>query len=463
MQQEDNASHSTAQHHSFITSDLLSDEFNSTMRDMEDTSVPETAMADVRIDETIRSETGKTQHQHLGRAIPSQAAVDAMDTGSPSASVEYQTAMPSPTTSSFPRPPTQSQTFANLTMSSPGNKRSSAYFADPTNDALCNDTKRRRRETHELASESDPQPSPTAARVADTIRRSGSRPRVYRCRSHSLPDQSTISRLVHADVEVTRPGPSRQHARIPSALLVQPSLSSDAIPLSPNSLTRRWRDRPIPPPITRASLRELETPEILKNAQLIHDIIHDPSLQFRPNLEGPRGERKRLAAEQYWSALEREVDRLKICLRKDPNGLVKLSSNRFPVLFMELRDILGSLLPMADRAVVEEVIDPEFICQQLFRGLLDVGNLSCFLGRTMKEHCAPMRDAMVEKMMHQFEYAEESGSTSAFVLGLRMIFELLEGMKLVATSILTITDCSGRCKSSITDNEERSPRSCRVE
>jgi hypothetical protein len=346
--------------------------------------------------------------------------------------------MPSPTTSSFPRPPTQSQTFANLTMSSPGNKRSSAYFADPTNDI---DTKRRRRETHDIASESDPQPSPTAARVADTIRRSGSRPRVYRCRSHSLPDQSTISRLVHADVEATRPGPSSQRARIPSALLVLPSLSSDASPLSPNSLTRRWRDRPIPPPITRASLRELETPEILKNAQLIHDIIHDPSLQFRPNLEGPRGERKRLAAEQYWSALEREVDRLKICLRKDPNGLVRLSSNRFPVLFMELRDILGSLLPMVDRAVVEEVIDPEFICQQLFRGLLDVANLSRFLGRTMKEHCAPMRDAMVEKMMRQFEYAEQSGSTSAFVLGLRMIFELLEGMKLVVTGILTVTDC----------------------
>jgi len=442
MQQEDNASHSTTHHHSFITSDLLSDEFSSTMRDMEDTSVPETAMADVRItdDTTIRSEAGNTPHQHLGLAIQSQAAVDAMDTGSPSTSVEYQTAMPSPTTSSFPHPPTQSQTFANLTMS-PGNKRSSAYFTDPTNDALCSDAKRRRRETHEGGSDSDPQPSPTTARVADTLRRSGSRPRVYRCRSHSLPDQSTLSRLAHGDVGTTGPGPSRQQARIPSALLLLPSLSSDASPLSPNSLTRRWRDRPIPPPITRSSLRELETPEILKNAQLIHDIIHDPSLQFRPNLEGPRGERKRLAAEQYWSALEREVDRLKICLRKDPNGLVKLSSNRFPVLFMELRDILGSLLPMADRAVVEEVIDPDFICQQLFRGLLDVGNLSRFLGRTMKEHCAPMRDAMVEKMMSQFEYAEESGSTSAFVLGLRMIFELLEGMKLVVTLILTIADC----------------------
>ena len=53
----------------------------------------------------------------------------------------------------------------------------------------------------------------------------------------------------------------------------------------------------------------------------------------------------------------------------------------------------------------------------------------------MKEHCAPMRDAMVEKMMEQFKFAQASGSTSAFVLGLRMVFELLEGMKLVLSSL----------------------------
>jgi hypothetical protein len=86
---------------------------------------------------------------------------------------------------------------------------------------------------------------------------------------------------------------------------------------------------------------------------------------------------------------------------------------------------------MNDRIVVEEVIDPAFLCQQLFRGVLDVNNLAGFLGKTMKEHCAPMRDAMVEKMMRQFEYARSSGDTPAFVLGLRMVFELLEGMKLV--------------------------------
>jgi len=244
-----------------------------------------------------------------------------------------------------------------------------------------------------------------------------------RSRSHSLPDQSTLCRIVQGVLDL-----NTRNRNSPSNIL--PSLSETQSHFSSSS-QRRTRDRPIPPPITRQSLRELETSEIMKNSQLIHDIIHDPTLQFRPNLEGPRGERKRQVAEQYWSALEREVDRLKVCLRKDPVGLVKLSSNRFPVLFSEMRDILCSLLPMNDRIVVEEVIDPDFLCQQLFRGVLDVNNLAGFLGKTMKEHCAPMRDAMVEKMMRQFEYARSSGDTPAFVLGLRMVFELLEGMKLV--------------------------------
>ena len=430
MQQDNNGTHSTTQHHSFLTSDLLADDFNTTMREIEDTSAPETAMTDVRIDEGIRSEAN-TQHSHLGLSIPTQPPVNAMDTGSPTNSVEYQPAMGSPTTPSFPsrsRSDSSSQGYANLTMSPGSSKRSIAYFTDSSPEDLCNDPKRRRRETHNVA-ESNPQPSPTTARVADSIRRSGSRPRIYRCRSHSLPDQTTLARIAQGDFDLA--SSSRQYSRVPSALLLLPSLSSDIIPPSPTSKHRRFRDRPIPPPITRSSLRELETPEILKNAQLIHDIIHDPSLQFRPNLEGPRGERKRLAAEQYWNALEREVDRLKICLRKDPSGFVKLSSNRFPVLFVELRDILCSLLPFSDRVVVEEVVDPEFLCQQLYRGILDVDNISRFLGRTMKEHCAPMRDAMVEKMMKQFQYAQTSGLTSAFVLGLRMVFELLEGMKLV--------------------------------
>lgn len=390
------------------------------MRDIEDSTVPETAMTDIRIDEAMRPE-GNSQHQHLALTISPQAPVVDMASRSPSTSTAYQTAMPSTTMPEFPssRSRSNSQSYTDST-SSPG-KRSSAYFADSSAEDLCKDPKRRRCESQE-AEDSQPQPSPaTSQSNEDTEKHSCTRPRISRSRSHSLPDQSTLCRIVQGVLNINSSNRNSQTNIIPSLSEAHSHFSSQ----------RRTRDRPIPPPITRQSLRELETPEIMKNSQLIHDIIHDPTLQFRPNLEGPRGERKRQVAEQYWSALEREVDRLKVCLRKDPSGLVKLSSNRFPVLFTEMRDILCSLLPVNDRIVVEEVIDPDFLCQQLFRGVLDVNNLAGFLGKTMKEHCAPMRDAMVEKMMKQFQYARTSGDTAAFVFGLRMVFELLEGMKLV--------------------------------
>lgn len=388
----------------------------------------DTAMPDVRIDDN-------NPHPHLALTIPPVEPTSSdviMDTGSPSLSAEYQTVMPSPTIPSFPssRSRSDDQSF-NDSASISNAKRTSAYFIDAPDDNLCKDSKRRRCETHEPSEPPNPAPSPTTAHAAESIRRSGSRPRNYRCRSHSLPDQTTIARIVQGEVTLKPTGTPIQHLQTSSNVPLLPCLSSDGMVGSNQSFKRRLRDRPLPPPITRLSLRELETPEILKNAQLIHDIIHDPTLQFRPNLEGPRGERKRVMAEEYWSALEREVDRLKVCLSKDPSGLVRLSSNRFPVLFVELRDILCSLLPAGDRLVVEEVIDPEFLCQELFRGVLNVENLATFLARTMKEHCAPMRDSQIEKMLKQFELAHETGGTAAFVLGLRMVFELLEGMKLV--------------------------------
>ena len=233
MQQDNNGTHSTTQHHSFLTSDLLTDDFNTTMREIDDTAAAETAMTDVRIDEGIRSETN-TQHSHLGLSIPTQPPVDAMDTGSPTNSVQYRPAMGSPTTPSFPsrsRSDSSSQGYAHLTMSPGSSKRSIAYFTDSSPEDLCNDAKRRRRETHDVA-ESNPQPSPTAARVAESIRRSGSRPRIYRCRSHSLPDQTTLARIAQGDFDLATS--SRHYSRGPSTLLL-PSLSSDTIPSSPTS------------------------------------------------------------------------------------------------------------------------------------------------------------------------------------------------------------------------------------
>ncbi|ORY83598.1 T-complex protein 11-domain-containing protein [Leucosporidium creatinivorum] len=215
------------------------------------------------------------------------------------------------------------------------------------------------------------------------------------------------------------------------------------------------------PPITRSTLRELDLSEILRNPQLRHDSVFDPNLMFRPNYDGERGDRKRELASQYWGAVSREITHgcrcstysaglllPCLCLAPGPSTSPILSSrlpSRIPPLIHELRSILLSLLPApsssppssptsaspsasttsanSSRDQVMETLDPVFLAQQLERGILDIGSLARFLGSTLKMHCAPMRDGLVDEMVKACE-------GEGVVRGLRMCFEILELMKL---------------------------------
>ena len=61
------------------------------------------------------------------------------------------------------------------------------------------------------------------------------------------------------------------------------------------------------PPVTSESLAELDTPRIINNPKLRHDVNFDRELHFRPNLEGSKGKQKIKLAQDYWKALEGEL------------------------------------------------------------------------------------------------------------------------------------------------------------
>lgn len=174
------------------------------------------------------------------------------------------------------------------------------------------------------------------------------------------------------------------------------------------------------------------------------------------------GDRKRELATQYWTAVMREVKygcrcttfsqgQILPCLclttwaTLDPSDtLSQHLPSRLTPLVHELRAILVSLLPTAStsspssssssisisRDQVLEVLDPAFLSQQIHRGVLDVGSLAVFLGRVLKLHCAPMRDAMVDEMVKACESGVDGQGD--IVTGLRLCFEILELMKLVS-------------------------------
>ncbi|KAF9975374.1 hypothetical protein BGZ73_000982, partial [Actinomortierella ambigua] len=77
-----------------------------------------------------------------------------------------------------------------------------------------------------------------------------------------------------------------------------------------------------------------------------------------------------------------------------------------------------------ERHVIMSTLDAELLIQELDHGVLDVDGLFRFLGETLKGHCAPMRDVLVETMVRAVVQSGE------IVRGIRMCFEILEWMKL---------------------------------
>lgn len=183
---------------------------------------------------------------------------------------------------------------------------------------------------------------------------------------------------------------------------------------------------PVPlPPINLQCLKEIDLSEIVKNPQLRHDIVFDPMLQFRPNLDGERGIKKRQIADKYWNDVENEI----LVYNQRPDVFDENRSRLVP-LFNTLKDVLVTIVPQKEVSTVANVLDTELLIQELLKGSLVMSSFSEWLSQLFKHHCAPMRDPWVDKMSLKFKEAEENNSIPTLVEALRLVFQILEAMKL---------------------------------
>lgn len=196
------------------------------------------------------------------------------------------------------------------------------------------------------------------------------------------------------------------------------------------------------PPVTATSLAELDLQRIMNNTKIRADINFDGDLQFRPNLDGPKGKKKCTEAKQYWRALAVELLVYRVhCSERDCWELPTFASivvdhqektfiSRLPLMFQTIRAILNTLIPEQERLLVEARIDIPFLMQQIQRGCFDFECLSMWLAQVLKRHCAPMRDTMVDTMVDYISRGADS-DVGLLVDGLRELFGILEAMKLV--------------------------------
>ncbi|CAK4034159.1 Hypothetical predicted protein [Lecanosticta acicola] len=193
------------------------------------------------------------------------------------------------------------------------------------------------------------------------------------------------------------------------------------------------------PPITPESLAELDMPRIINNPKLRHDVNFDRELHFRPNLDGSKGKQKIAQADRYWKALEAEFVIHNLALQRRAQSLAndaywsrvgKASLVRLPKIFAAIRDILKTLVPDYDQKAVQERLEVDHLMQQIHNGVLDLVSLGNWLARILKNHCAPMRDQLVDTMRQSIENGAVENDCKKLVSGLRQLMTILEHMKL---------------------------------
>jgi hypothetical protein len=188
--------------------------------------------------------------------------------------------------------------------------------------------------------------------------------------------------------------------------------------------------RPLEPPVTKATLSELDVAKIIHNPKLRHDINFDPELHFRPNLDGEKGRKKQQKADQFWDSLR---DQLQQFITDREGFILRYGHGEdwcLPMLLKSVKEIIQTLVPSKDRLCLDEGLNVDLIMQQFSKGMADLEKLASWLSGVLKSHCAPMRDEWVDQMYSQLTNGNRTNNMGELVQGLRNLLSVLEAMKL---------------------------------
>lgn len=208
--------------------------------------------------------------------------------------------------------------------------------------------------------------------------------------------------------------------------------------MDPDELADAFRHATELPPITKQSLSELDIQNIISNTKLRHDVNFDRDLSFRPNNDGSKGHQKNHHAHKYWLALQAELHLYARLFQGtpplrhvEPSVYFRHAQRRIPKLFDTIHDILKSLVPDRDHARVDEHLDVRMLMQEIERGVCDMVALVECTARLLKEHCAPMRDCDVDRMVQLMREGATNSDMGKIITSLSHLLAMLETMKLV--------------------------------
>jgi hypothetical protein len=216
---------------------------------------------------------------------------------------------------------------------------------------------------------------------------------------------------------------------------------------------------------------------MLLTHQTGHDIVYDPTLQFRSSISPLKHE----AADKYWNAVLQELNTGCTCITLEIKGkslcplacecqaaplpltqptavfrgnrygiTLRMPSRIRPLLAEFLQVMLLVIAPapfilntrIPQKRVDEHsettthlrsIFDPDLIEQEIKQNVFDPSGLFYEISNILKTHCAPMRDKAIDNMLKVALRPGASGKEASFnvIRGLRVCFDVLELMKLV--------------------------------
>ncbi|TCD65491.1 hypothetical protein EIP91_002575 [Steccherinum ochraceum] len=297
-------------------------------------------------------------------------------------------------------------------------------------------------------------------------------------------------------VSATEPRPSRT-TYLSAGHLSPPHRPAHSAPSSPTIEPVSPHVPSHQPPINRETLKELDLEAILRNPQLReyftlsrlsffvepvippgHDLLFDSGLQFRPT----SSRRKRDLADNYWSAIVRELENGCTCATVDAHGrplervcicksvpmpvgrsirastpagtfVTVRTPSRLKPLLTELLEVLISIIQpvvpgllglhpgllhpqynqnAAHVALLRAMLDADLIQQEIDHGLFDPCGVFQTIGDIVRCYCAPMRDHAVDQMVQLAQSCSPGGegTKADAVRAIRVCFEIMELMKL---------------------------------
>ena len=227
---------------------------------------------------------------------------------------------------------------------------------------------------------------------------------------------------------------SKISRRTRDLLLFLPSDGLMSFGLETDTVQSLWAAEDTPP-ITRASLSELDLNRIMNDPKLRHDLNFEREVAFRPNYQGAKGRDKKDRARYYWVALSVEFAiyscrRTWMSKRRRPAPKLNFRP-RLPRLFDNVKDVIKTLVPASQWPGLDQRIDIDLLMQELEKGVCDLVTLIEWIGDLLLASCSPLRDSTVKAMVAKIQDGVHRDVPRAIAEGLEELFGVLEIMKLV--------------------------------